>query len=179
MLRSFVRLATFLVLFGPLILASTPEGLRAEEPGGVDTSLERLNGSSMRLTDLRGKLVLVNFWATWCPPCLKEIPDFVRLQTEFEKRDFVIIGANIMERADVDRLTAFANRLAINYPIVFATEPARMMGFAGSLGGVRGLPTSILLDREGRVVETVMGGMDLERMRNLVRKHLGEEAKEG
>ena len=101
----------------------------------------------------RGKVVLLNFWATWCPPCRAEIPDLVRLQTKYAGR-LQIVGLSLDE-GPAEAVQRFAQQVGMNYPVAIVTPE-----FEARFGGVLGLPTSFLLDQNERVVQKHIGLRD-------------------
>ena len=126
---------------------------------GDGFSLTDLNGKTHKLSDYRGKWVVVNYWATWCPPCRKEIPDFVKFQQKHPK-DVQILGI-AYEDADPDKLKRFANEFSINYPILTVDVYNPPGGILNSTP----LPTTVIYDPSGRRVEKRIGPMherDLE-----------------
>jgi cytochrome c biogenesis protein CcmG/thiol:disulfide interchange protein DsbE len=104
-----------------------------------------LNGKPVNTADWKGKAVLLNFWATWCPPCREEIPALIALQKKYEGR-LVIVGVSEDEDSP-DAVLKFANRLGINYQVVMSTPE-----IVGKWGGVEALPTTFLVNSQGRVV---------------------------
>ncbi|MBF0214616.1 MAG: TlpA family protein disulfide reductase [Magnetococcales bacterium] len=148
-----------------LLLLGASTG-RAEE-GGLNTPLTATDGKTLRLTDFKGKVVLVNFWATWCPPCLEEIPALVLLQNRYKEKGLVVIGIDYMEKPDRARLIAFMDEQGINYPVVYG-EVKSLQGVAKALGGVFALPVTKVLDRNGKVGASHIGGLTLEEMQKLV-----------
>jgi peroxiredoxin len=111
----------------------------------ADFTFTGIQGKPIRLSDYRGKWVLVNFWATWCPPCLEELPDLARLHQAHKDRDLVVIGV-AMDEASLDRVAAFIDRHHIPYPVALGDAAQ-----AGQVGKVDVLPTSYLYDPEGRL----------------------------
>ncbi len=107
-------------------------------------------GKLHRLADYRGKWVLVNFWATWCPPCLEEIPDLIALH-EDKANDLVVIGI-ALEYRNPRQVLEFAEQQMISYPVVLG-NPA----LAAQIGPVRGLPMTYLYDPQGRLVAQHLG----------------------
>ncbi len=138
------------VLLLLVCLAFTP-ALFAET---VDFTLPDLEGKERRLSEFRGKWVLVNYWATWCPPCLEELPELEVFHNEHQHRDAVVIGVN-MEDIALDRLQAFVESQFISFPIL-REKP----GFRTELGSVPGLPTSYLVSPEGELVARQVGVVD-------------------
>jgi len=113
-------------------------------------AMRAIDGQSLSSTELRGKVVLVNFWATWCPPCRAEIPDLVALQAQYRDR-LQIIGVS-QDEGSIEVVKRFAEQQRMNYPIVMMT-PELEKAFAG----ISALPTSFLIDREGRIVQRHVG----------------------
>jgi len=128
--------------------------------GPVDFTLPGLDGQDHRLSDYRGKWVLVNYWATWCPPCLEELPELEVFHNNHKDKDAVVIGVN-MERIDKQHLQAFVDGQFLSYPILMSKPVAR-----SALGKIPGLPTSFLVNPAGEVVARQVGPLtaaDLER----------------
>jgi peroxiredoxin len=110
-----------------------------------------------RLADLRGRVVLVNFWATWCPPCRKELPSLERLWRQREGEGLVVLGVNVGEDADV--VFAFNNGLEtpLSFPLLLDEDAAVAKSWP-----VRGLPTTYLVDRQGRLAFSAVGGREFD-----------------
>lgn len=115
-----------------------------------DFALQATDGTSVKLSSYAGKVVLLDFWATWCPPCRAAIPHIVALQTELGPQGFQAIGLNMDENAD--DVAAFLKDSPMNYPVVKADEKVR-----ADFGGVSAIPLVILIDRQGRVRERFQG----------------------
>ena len=112
-----------------------------------------IDGKPLSLADYKSKVILLNFWATWCGPCRSEIPDLVALQNKY-KDQLQVIGL-VVDDDDEDGVKKFAANFGINYPIAMATDELRM-----EYGGIPALPTSFVLDGEGRVVQKHEGLRD-------------------
>lgn len=115
-------------------------------------TLTGTDGKIIKLSAFKGKIVIIDFWATWCPPCRRGIPDFIELQKEFGK-DLVIIGISTDEqKSDV---IAYMKTIAINYPIVYGTpEVGRLYGIQY---GVDPIPHSFIVDKKGKIVGEHVG----------------------
>lgn len=137
----------------------------ATEPEVGDAILghrfQQLDGRQQTLEHLRGGVLVVNFWATWCTPCREEIPLFVRLQQEYAAKNLHFVGISIDQ---ADKVSGFAKEFGINYPLVIAgMEGVELSRRAGNKAGV--LPYTVLLDRKGRLAVTLLGGVDEARLR--------------
>lgn len=108
-----------------------------------------------KMSDYRGKVILLNFWATWCPPCVHEMPSMERLQQQFNTDNFKVIAINQME--EIDHVFAFTGQLEIDltFEILFDSQSTVSQAYA-----VRGLPTSYLIDKQGNIRYRAVGGRD-------------------
>jgi thiol-disulfide isomerase/thioredoxin len=133
-----------LVLFAPFTWAA----YETEEP--VDFALQQLGGGEVSLSDYRGQWVVVNYWATWCTPCLKEIPELSELNRE--RSDLTVLGLAFEDLEDSD-FDGFLEDFDVSYPIlkVDVYQPPE------PFGAPRVLPTTIILDKEGRAVKAFLG----------------------
>jgi thiol-disulfide isomerase/thioredoxin len=129
-------------------------------------AVKGIDGATVNLAEAHGKVVLLNFWATWCGPCRMEVPDLVELQKKYQNR-LQVIGL-VIDDADEDAVRKFANRYSINYPVAMATDEMRFQ-----FGGVPALPTSFIIDAQGRVVQKHIGLRDPELYEMEVRALLG------
>jgi len=120
-----------------------------------DFELMNMDEEKKKLSDFRGKVVLLNFWATWCPPCIREMPSMERLHQEINADDFKVIAVNQMENPD--DVFAFTGQLDIDptFDILFDTTSSVSVAYA-----VRGLPTTYLIDKQGRIRYRAVGGRE-------------------
>jgi thiol-disulfide isomerase/thioredoxin len=128
--------------------------IRAGEIGSrlPDFSVNDLQGRPVSSTDLRGKVVLVDFWATWCQPCKKEMPGYQKLADHYGARGFVVIGFKFDTMPDMEAPLQFASKIGVRYPLAVATEDVKQR-----FGGIEGLPTTMLYDRQGILRTKVIG----------------------
>lgn len=131
------------VLSKPTAPSSTSHPLEGEP--APEFALKRMNGGTFRLSDHRGEIVVVNFWATWCPPCRKEIPGFIQLQKEFETEGVTFVGISL-DDTGFEAVRPYAEKMGINYPLVVGSDR-----LTRTYGGVRALPTSFVVGPEGIV----------------------------
>ncbi|UCD87613.1 MAG: TlpA family protein disulfide reductase, partial [Desulfobacterales bacterium] len=116
-----------------------------------DFALRDLSGSVYRLSDLRGRVVVLNFFATWCNPCLQEIPEFVRLHRKFKDKGLEIIGVSLDPEGNTV-LRPFIMRYGITYPIVLGTREMVL-----DYGGIQGIPTTFIIDHTGAISDYFVG----------------------
>ena len=125
-----------------------------------------LENKPVKLADLKGKVVILDFWATWCPPCLEEIPHFKKLHRQYSGQGLVILGVSLDE-AGRDHVKEFMKENSIPYPIAMSNEK-----IVEDFGGIRGIPTTFVIDRDGKIVSKLVGYHDLEEFESLIKKVL-------
>jgi len=137
---------------GPLSkIAIAPQAERSSAPGFV---AERLDGGKSALNDFKGKVVLLNFWATWCMPCRKEMPSMQALWQKYSEKDLLVVAISIDEGAK-SQVASFIKRLKLGFPILLDPE-----GKVSDLYKVSGLPASYLIDRDGKLISHIVGSED-------------------
>jgi cytochrome c biogenesis protein CcmG/thiol:disulfide interchange protein DsbE len=114
-----------------------------------DFTLEDLNGKKVKLSDFKGKVVIINFWATWCPPCKAEIPDFIELYKTYQKKGLVILGIALDNK---EKVVKFVKDNGINYPVLMGNQEVSNL-----YGGISGIPTSFVVDRKGIIKNVFVG----------------------
>lgn len=136
-----------------------------------DLTFPNLQGETVNINQYRGKVVLLNFWATWCPPCVKEMPSMQRLREKLADQPFEIVAISAGESAE--QVEAFLLELdtELTFPILIDEKGVSFMAL-----GIRGLPMSFLLDKKGKSVQTIMGGRewDEEKQLEMIREVLAQ-----
>ena len=144
-----LRLTFVLALaLGFSVIASAQVGTKAP-----DFTLKNADGQDVTLSDLKGKVVLVNFWATWCGPCVREIPDFLEVYDEYKDKGFEIIGVSL-DRTGWKVVTPFVDKMHMTYPVVVGNNEV-----VTAFGGFNAIPTTFLIDRKGTLVDRHTGLM--------------------
>jgi peroxiredoxin len=141
-------------------------GAKANGKMAPDFELQTLDGKPLKLSQLRGKAVLVNFWATWCPPCKVEMPWFEEFQKQYQDRGFTIVGV-AMDDAAPQEIAKFTESMGITYPVVLGTNAV------SDTYGADYLPTSVFIDRNGVIVQRVFGLVNRRDIEDDIQKALG------
>jgi peroxiredoxin len=137
-----------------LLLASAAAAQTAgDAPAAPDFTLKSASGENLRLSEYRGQVVLLNFWATWCGPCRQEMPPLNALHERYQRLGFVVLGVSIDDDPRV--ATRMAQQLGVSYPILFDTDKD-----ISRLYEVRAMPSTYLIDRDGRVRHVHLGYRD-------------------
>jgi peroxiredoxin len=120
-----------------------------------DFTIKDLDGKPIKLSDFKGRRVILDFWATWCPPCKMEIPHFIKLREKYEQNDLVIIG---ISSEDQNTLRSFADKQKINYPLAIEQD------MPAPYSDVTSLPTTFFIDRDGIIKKVLVGYHDLNQL---------------
>lgn len=136
-----------------------------------DFALPDLDGKTVKLSNFRGKVIILDFWATWCRPCVMEIPSFVKLQKKY-KDDLVVIGVDLDTKRSVDYIKNFADKHDMNYTIVLGmADPSIIQKY----GNIRSIPTTFFIDRNGYIREKLIGVHSYGTLEEVVRKLVEEK----
>ena len=133
-------------------------------------TLETLDGKNLSLSDLKGKAVVVNFWATWCGPCKIETPWLVELQNQYGSQGLQVVGV-AMDDSGKDEIEKFAKDMGVNYPVLIGKEAV-----GDAYGGVPALPESFFVGRDGKIVDRIIGLKGRAEIEDSVKKALGTHA---
>ena len=166
---SLLILAAFFSLLGWAIVRSggVPAGVGVNNVFGEvsiqkrpapDFTLETLNGDSITLSDLKGKVVLVDFWASWCPPCRQEAPGLAQVYEEYQDQGVEFIGISIWDR--LNDAKDYVQRFGITYPSGLDSQGTILVDY-----GVRGIPEKFFIDAQGQLVAKFIGPSDVEGLR--------------
>src|ERR1700756_5598020 len=117
-----------------------------------DFSVKDLQGHLLSSADLKGKVVLFDFWATWCQPCKKEMPGYQKLEDRYRSRGLAVIGFKFETMPDVEDPLQFAKKIGVRYPLAVASDDLKQ-----KFGGIEGLPTTMLYDRNGILRWKIIG----------------------
>ena len=134
-----------------MTIACSPTSVLGQAVKAPRFELRDINGHRVRLSDYQGKVVLINFWATWCPPCRAEMPDLIRLQREHVKQGLQIIGITYPPERKA-RVRRFARSLKVNYPIILGTREIK-----ARFSSEETLPLTVVINRDGKVSEIIIG----------------------
>jgi thiol-disulfide isomerase/thioredoxin len=164
----FKLLASILILFYTVSVAGCQKSNEAKPEASVennssasfvngddnkapDFTLENVDGKKVSLSDYKGKVVIVDFWATWCPPCRRGIPDLIDLQKKY-KDQLAVIGISLDRENTKAGVPAFVDKMGINYPVVYFNDKV-----INDFGGVSAIPTTFIIDRSGNIVKKMVG----------------------
>ncbi len=165
------RLQTLLFL-AVFTAVSALAGCSSSGPGEENTrkapefTLENLDGKDVSMKDFANKVVVVDFWATWCGPCREEIPHLNKLYSEYRNKGFVIVGIS-MDTDGPDLVRQFVSDFKMEYPVVIGND-----NVTEEFGGIIGLPTKFVIDRKGNIVYKYVG-YQVEELERTIRKLVG------
>ncbi len=145
---------------------STVEDKGAAAAPAADFSLKDPSGNEVKLSNYKGQVVVLNFWATWCGPCRAEIPSFIKVREQLHDRGVEVIGVSL-DQDDQQGIAEFARRFGINYPVVTGT-----METVEAYGGMNAIPTTFFIDRQGRVASRHLGMLSLSEIEGAIKSLL-------
>jgi thiol-disulfide isomerase/thioredoxin len=128
-----------------VLLVALPVAAAGQSVKAPPVALKDLRGRTVRLSDYRGKIVMLNFWATWCPPCRAEMPDLVKWQREYRKKGLQVVGVTYPP-TDLTEVRKFVRSLRVNYPVVLGAKETKSL-----FDPAESLPLTVVIDREGNV----------------------------
>ena len=131
-----------------------------------DFTLPTIDGKQLKLSDYKGKVVIIDFWATWCPPCRKGIPDLIELKKKYGSKGLEVIGISL----DTDtkaQVAGFAKTQGMNYPVVYGNQTVAQL-----YGGIEAIPTSFVIDKQGKIVASYQGLMPSSTYESHIKKLL-------
>jgi thiol-disulfide isomerase/thioredoxin len=143
-----------------------PTVLAGDKNKAPEFTLASTEGKDIKLSDYKGKVVIVDFWATWCGPCRRGIPDLIDIQKQYGN-DVVVIGISLDENKGL--VLPFAQKIGINYPVVYGN-----LEVTQQYGGVEGIPTSFIINKNGDIVDKHVGLVDKSEYTELINKLLKE-----
>ncbi|MGB2600674.1 MAG: TlpA disulfide reductase family protein [Candidatus Omnitrophota bacterium] len=154
--RFFILTLTLLLFITAGLLSCDQSSAVGGSSVAADFTLNDLDGKPFKMSDTKGSVVILDFWATWCPPCRMEIPHFEALYRQYKAKGIVIVGV-ALDRGGVGVVKPFIKEMGVTYPVVIGDQ-----NVANVYGGIRGIPTTFIIDREGRIVEKAVGYRDKE-----------------
>ena len=162
-LSNFIGLSIIVLILGAawIYLSRSPEGsttqgeIQAPQTGftAPDFTLETFNNQTYTLSELRGSAVLVNFWASWCPPCRSEMPAMQRVYEDLQDQGFIVLAVNSTHQDNLGDAIAFSQVHKLRFPILLDRD-----GSVGAAYDMRSLPTSFFIDPQGTIQDVVVGG---------------------
>jgi peroxiredoxin len=179
--RNILLLAVAVIAIAAMLIAArrlarpaySRSALPASDVNGSpapDFELTSLDGRQVKLSDYRGKAVLLNFWATWCSPCKVEMPWFIDLQKQYGPKGLQVLGI-AMDDSGTAEIDKFAKTMGVDYPVLLGKEAVGQ-----AYGGVQYLPTTFYIDRQGRIVDRVFGLISESEIKQDIEKALNNAA---
>lgn len=169
-MKSILRLSLWAVLLTAAFVVpavqAAPETSALLNQAAPDWTLKDLDGKKVSFSQFKGKVVVIDFWATWCGPCLTEIPGYIELQNKYGKDGLVIVGISL-DSIKAKEVAKFAKKKGMNYTVVMADD-----AIMGTFGNFTMIPTTFLINREGRIIHQKSGQWKHDEYEALVKKAL-------
>ena len=157
------------LLVVPMMLKSAAPGEEARDepaaaptPANLDLTLKDMHGAAVRLADYKGKIVVMNFWATWCGPCQSEIPELVDVQNKYKDKDVVVLGISIDDTAET--LRTYAEQKGMNYPVLLMQDDVDQ-----AYGPIFGVPITFIIGRDGAISHKQLGPITKEQVEHEIK----------
>lgn len=131
--------------------SSSTANMQGDENKAPDFTLINTDGKNVSLSDYKGKVVIIDFWATWCPPCRRGIPDLIDLKNEFKDK-IAVIGISLDMENTKAGVPDFVDKMGINYPVVYFNDKV-----INDYGGISAIPTTFIIDKNGNIVKKIVG----------------------
>ena len=147
-----------------MVSADNACAVKEDPPVAPDFTLKDLNGKKISLSDYEGKVLFLNYWATWCPPCRVEIPDFIEVYNAYKDKGLEILGVSL-DQIGADQVSKFAERFKMNYPVAMATKD-----LFRNYPPPQAIPTTIVIDRNGKIQYRKVGMMSKQEIIDLFNK---------
>ena len=143
----------------PMMAAKRPDTNEAEIKKVLDVPISKLDGSTFKLEDYRGKVLVVDFWGTFCPPCVKQVPELIKLNDKYRDRGLALVGLAADPKSDQDKVEAFIKRFSVNYQIGYDNNWLSSAFLKGTEdeSGAPPIPQLFVISREGKVIEHLIG----------------------
>ncbi len=175
-----LKLLVLAAAVGVAIYAFMPKGATTSGPVKAasarkpipEFALPATSGGEWKFSENRGKVMLVNFWATWCPPCRRETPELVRIHHKYAGRGFSVVGISLDENP-ASVVPHFVEQFKMNYPVLYPTPDF------GMAAEVESLPTTLLVDRQGRIARTYLGAVSEDMLAGDIEQLLQEQPAAG
>jgi thiol-disulfide isomerase/thioredoxin len=186
MKKVLLIIGTVVVLIGATVYADRATRLKtkntvdstvraAGDTPAPEVTFKDLDGKDVPLNQFKGKVVLVNFWATWCEPCQVEIPWLIEMQQRYSSKGFTVLGVDVDDEGNntvsaytaKERFNVNGQKLPMNYPVLRGNDAV-----ADKFGGLLGYPTSFLISRDGKIVKKVQGLISYEEITNAIESQL-------
>ncbi len=160
-----LALAAAVLLAAAAPACSAPQDKTADKTPAPDFSVTDLQGRTLRLADFKGKVLFLNFWATWCPPCRQEIPDFISAYKDLRSEGLEIVGLSV-DRLSAEELGEWVKDVGINYPVGLATRDHIRAFQPGDY-----IPSTLVIDPDGNIRHRQVGALDKERLLELFNRY--------
>lgn len=158
-----MRNIIYILLVAIALLTGCSAVVESADKKAPGFSLQDINDRTVRLSDYENHVVILNFFATWCPACISEIPDFIELMNKYGDKGFVIIGISV-DRTRADEIRDFAVTNNINYPVLIDNGLV-----SDEYGPVRGIPATFIIDKKGNIVQQIVGAKNKDYFEEIIK----------